>query len=80
MIQVKETIGTGDPFDQISLIPLISQWGVPRNCLVALRGEECAAPLARLYVLMEPVNGHTVLGVCEKHHQEFTGAAQGEGS
>jgi len=70
-IQVKTIIGTGDPLDAIVLLPLIADWRVPRNCLVALRGEKCDAPLRRLYVLVEPVKGHSVLGICEQHHQEF---------
>src|SRR3990172_3091477 len=69
---VKTVIGTGDPFDSIGLIPLIADWRVPRNCLVALRGEKCEAAITRLYVLEAPIEGHGVLGICETHHTEFS--------
>ena len=57
-LSVSSVIGTGDPSDRIMLIPLISQWKVPRNCLWNMTGEECDASLIRLYVLDEPLDGH----------------------
>ena len=75
-LYVKEIIGTGCPSDVITLIPLISQWRVPRDCAYgALTGEGCERPLARLYVLHEPVEGHSVVGVCREHHAILTGDA-----
>ena len=72
-LDVETVIGTGDAVDGIMLIPLISQWGVPHNCLVALRGDKCEEPLSRLYVLRAPVGRHKILGICEDHHKELTG-------
>jgi len=69
---IETVIGTGDALDSIMLIPLISQWRVPTNCLVVLRGDTCEEPLSRLYVLREPVKGHKILGVCESHHKELS--------
>ena len=69
---IETIIGTGDALDSIMLIPLISQWRVPTNCLVVFRGEKCDAPLSRLYVLREPVEGHKILGICEGHHKELS--------
>lgn len=75
-IKVKQVIGTGDPFDGTMLIPLITNWRVPRNCLAAVwTGQECERPLRRLYLLDEPIQGHGVVGVCEDHHQELQLAA-----
>ena len=72
-LSVKNIIGTGDPSDVITLIPLISQWGVPRECAYgALTGEGCEKPLARLYVLNEPIQGHSVVGMCREHHETLT--------
>ncbi len=70
-LSVKQVIGTGDPFDQIMLLPLITDWQVPRNCMMALCGVDCQATISRLYVLDTPVDGHGVLGICETHHREF---------
>ena len=68
-LSVKEIIGTGDPFDMIALIPLISQWRVPRECVYgALTSSGCGNPLSRLYVLSEPVQGFSVVGICREHH------------
>lgn len=74
-LSVKTIIGTGDPFDVIMLIPLISDWAVPRECIYSLTGEACEGPLSRLYVLHEPLigfgggdDGFGVVGACEKHH------------
>ena len=72
-LSVKSIIGTGDPFDAIMLIPLIADWRVPRNCLMALEGVRCDAPIRRLYVLDKPIEGHRVLGICEAHHLAFGG-------
>ena len=71
-LKVKEVIGTGDPTDVITLIPLISQWRVPRECAWVLTGEECGKPLSRLYVLQEPIQGHRIVGVCRDHHDLLT--------
>jgi hypothetical protein len=75
-LAVKTVIGTGDPLDGIMLLPLIADWRVPRNCLMALQGEKCEAPIRRLYVLEEPVEGFDVLGVCEAHHVALGGQAR----
>jgi hypothetical protein len=79
-LSVKTVIGTGDPFDAIMLIPLICDWRVPQNCLMALQGEKCDATIRRLYVLETPIEGHGVLGICEAHHQALQPerAVQGE--
>ena len=69
-LSVEQVIGTGDPFDQITLILLISDWGVPNNCLWNLK-EECEETLSRLYVLDKPVDNHKIIGICEKHHKIF---------
>lgn len=78
-LQVKRVIGTGDPMDALLLIPLISQWGVPKECIYNVK-EECTAPLHRLYVLEEPLvgfgntpTGFSVVGACEAHHQLLVG-------
>jgi len=79
---IETVIGTGDPLDGIMLLPLLCAWGVPRGCLVALRGESCEEPVTRLYVLREPVEGYKHLCICEKHHQELlaqSASGQGEG-
>ena len=68
---VKTIIGTGDPVDAMMLIPLIADWRVPRNCLMALQGVHCDAPIRRLYVLETPIEGYGVLGICEAHHLAF---------
>lgn len=70
VIEVERVIGTGDPLDGIMLIPLRHEWGVPAECLMNL-STPCQAPLRRLYVLKTPLQGHSVVGVCEQHHQEF---------
>jgi hypothetical protein len=67
---VDTVIGDGDP---ISLMPLVCDWHVPPNCLMALQGEDCQAPLAYLYVLREPVNGHKALGICREHDAQLRG-------
>ena len=67
-LNVRRVIGTGDPLDSILLIPLIADWGVPRECIWSLTGERCEEQLARLYVLEEPVQGFSVVGACAKHH------------
>jgi hypothetical protein len=72
-VSVKQIIGTGDPLDAIMLIPLICDWHVPKNCLMALQGEKCDAPIRRLYVLESAVQGHSVLGICEAHHVALGG-------
>lgn len=70
---VDKIIGTGDPFDRISLIPLIADWGVPRNCIWNMQeGQKCDETLSRLYVLREKMQGHKIVGVCENHHQELS--------
>lgn len=83
-LNVKSIIGTGAPSDIIMLIPLISQWGVPRECAYgALTGEKCEDPIRRLYCLAEKVQGFSVIGVCAKHHLELhgpdTAPEEGEG-
>ena len=82
-LSVTTVIGTGDPFDGIMLVPLISDWGVPRDCIFSVTGEPCAKPLRRLYVLSEPLigfgggdKGFLVVGACEDHHSAW----QPEGS
>lgn len=78
-LRVGTVIGTGDPFDAIMLIPLIADWKVPRNCLGSLMGGECTKSLTRLYVLDEPLQGHKVVGVCEKHHAALRDTSRTEG-
>ena len=58
------------------LIPLISDWKVPKECIHSLTGDVCEKPLRRLYVLEEPVQGFKVVGVCEEHHQALQAASQ----
>ena len=78
-LSVKKVIAS-DPPDAIGVIPLVCDWGIPRNCLVALRGEDCKQPIAAIYVLDEPIEGHCALGVCAEHHAELYGnQAKGEG-
>ena len=72
-LHVKTVIGTGDALDAIMLIPLIADWGVPRECLWNMTGEVCKASLDRLYVLDEPFQGFRTVGVCEQHHKELSG-------
>lgn len=68
-LRVKTVIGTGDPLDGIWLLPLIVDWGVPKGCIGgAIDGEECDAPIRRLYVLEEPFQGFMTVGCCEDHH------------
>ena len=71
-LKIKEVIGTGDPLDSIMLIPLITDWKMPRECVWTLK-EECKNPIKRLYVLDEPIDGHKVVGCCEEHHKIFKG-------
>ena len=73
---VKTVIGDG--CDRIGLLPLIADWHIPDNCLMALVGQDCRAPIKRLYVLDEPVQGHGVLGICEPHHQQLAAPNQEE--
>ena len=80
-LSVKTVIGTGDPLDGIMLVPLIVDWGVPRDCIASLTGEPCAHRIRRLYVLNEPLkgfgggdNGFGVVGACEKHHAALSAA------
>jgi hypothetical protein len=77
---IKTIIGTGDPFDAIALIPLISDWGVPNQCINGINGEPCIKTLTRLYVLEQPLTGFGggpegfwVVGCCENHHKELSG-------
>ena len=74
-VTAKTVIGTGDPFDGLMLIPLIADWGVPRECITSITGDPCTERISRLYVLEEPLcgfgggpDGFKVVGVCEKHH------------
>jgi len=83
-LSVKTVIGTGDPFDQIMLLPLISDWGVPRECVGSLLGEPCDKPLVRLYVLDEPLHGFGggdegfgCVGACREHHEQLSVKKEG---
>ena len=76
-LEVNTVIGTGDPFDRIMLIPLISQWKVPTNCVWNLK-EPCDNRISRLYSLREPVNGHGIVGICEEHHTVVGGETDDE--
>lgn len=69
-LKVTTVIGTGDAFDPIMLIPLIHDWGVPEGCIYTIK-EKCNGIISRLYRLEEKVQGHGVVGICEKHHKEF---------
>ncbi len=70
---VNKVIGTGDPIDEIMLIPLISDWKVPRECIWNMTGETCDKGLTRIYVLDEPFQGHDCVGACEEHHKALGG-------
>ena len=70
-LEVETTIGTGDPLDSIMLIPLLSQWHIPKCCLWNLTGEECKETQSRIYILRKPIKGFNRVGICEKHHQHF---------
>ena len=72
-LDVKTVIG-GGPAASIELIPLISDWKVPRQCLWNLTGETCTGMLTALYVLNEPIrgfgggkDGFKIVGVCRDH-------------
>ena len=70
---VNTVIGTGDPFDQRRLIPLINDWGVPKECIWSLK-EKCENRISRLYALREKIDiGEGVMvstvGICEEHHK-----------
>ena len=72
-LKVNTVIGTGDPFDQIMLIPLICDWGVPKECIWSLK-EKCENRISRLYALREKLDiGDGVMvstvGICEEHHK-----------
>ena len=54
-LEVNTVIGTGDPFDQIMLIPLISDWKVPKECIWNLK-EKCEKNLTRLYSLRKKLD------------------------
>lgn len=76
-LKIRKVIGTGDPFDVIMLIPLRHDWGVPPDCIMNLT-EPCDEKIRRLYVLDEPVDGHSVVGICEKHHLVFAEHTKGD--
>lgn len=75
-ITARSVIGTGDPFDIITMIPLIRSHGIGRACAVAQdEGEpECEDPIQRAVIVdrtdppgvFEP---GTPLGFCERHFQ-----------
>ena len=72
-LNVNIVIGTGDPFDQIMLIPLRFDWGVPRECIWNLK-EKCDNNISRLYALREKIDvGGGVMvstvAICEEHHK-----------
>ena len=76
-LSVKQVIGRGDALDSLMLMPLIIDWRVPKNCIWNKK-EKCDAPISRLYVLDEPLDGkHKVVGVCEEHHKCFLGMKKG---
>ena len=79
-LEVNTVIGTGDPFDQIMLIPLISDWGVPKQCIWNLK-EKCENNISRLYALREKLDvGDGVMvstvGICEEHHKIVYGSEE----
>lgn len=75
-ITPRRIIGTGDPIDMITMIPLISAHGIPRACRVAT-GEDtetCEAPIQRAVIVdhTDPpgvFNPGDPLGFCEPHFQ-----------
>jgi len=69
-LEVDSIIGTGDPADKIMLLPLIYDWHVPNQCIFNI-SEPCEEMISRLYRLRNPVQDHTTVGVCEKHHQKI---------
>jgi len=80
-LSVKTVIGDPDPLlASIMLLPLVCDWGVPRECIWNLTGEKCEKPLARLYVLNEPLlgfgggdAGYKTVGACKEHHKQIAG-------
>lgn len=83
MVEVLHIVGTGDPFDVVFMMPLVSQWRAVRAC--GLEGPEplpidCDAPIARILTLSEPGlvddngNAHHTLAMCEGHFQSWRAA------
>lgn len=70
-LKVKSIIGGDDPVTDLETQCLGINWKVPKECLVVAAGIECSAPIAKLYVLEEEIQGHKVVGVCNEHHKEL---------
>lgn len=75
VITPRSIIGTGDPVDIITMIPLLHSHGIQRACVMADEtAEHCAEPIQRAVVVdhtdppgvFQPGDS---LGFCEPHFQ-----------